>query len=163
MRTTLRVSDIPPTILRAGFPERNGSGTMPAMTLSRTEFDALVETVIDRLPKEVRKLLEEVPVIVEDEPTDEQLDDVGIDPDCIDPDGDEIDLCGLHFGIPIGEKSIFSLPDVPSQIFIFRGPILRQSARSRKSIERQIEITLLHEIGHHFGFDHDKLRALGYD
>jgi predicted Zn-dependent protease with MMP-like domain len=124
---------------------------------ARTEFDELFDRVIDRLPAEVKKLLEETPVVVEDEPSGEILEEVGID-----PKAGDADLCGLHSAIPLNQRSVFETPLIPGQIFLFRGPIYRIARGSRAILHKQIEITLLHELGHHFGFNHDKLRAMGY-
>jgi len=125
--------------------------------VARAEFDKYFKKIVAKLPTDVRRLLEETPIIVEDEPSPEMLEEVGMDRDTQTPD-----LCGLHSGIPLNQRSLFETPLIPGQIYLFRGPIYRLARGSKSILEKQIEITLLHELGHHFGFSHDKLRAMGY-
>jgi len=131
----------------------------------RDLFDRLLEAEIDALPEHVRELLDEVPVIVEDEPSDALLDDLGMEP------GD--DLYGLHSGTALTERSVEAPPDVPDQIMLFRGPLLRMTGggvhptrrkrpKDMEALREQVRITLLHEIGHHFGLDEEDLDRLGY-
>lgn len=114
----------------------------------RRLFDSILRRLIGELPDHLRQHLEEVPIIVEDEPEDES-------------DG-KSDLCGQHWGTPLTERSVTESRLDPDRILIFRGPILRLSGRSRRTLETQIRITLLHELGHHFGFTEEDLDALGY-
>jgi len=123
----------------------------------RETFDDILDAIVEALPDHLHDLMAEVPVIVEDEPTDELLEDMDM--------GVDEDLCGLHWGTPLTERSVTQLPDVPDRIMIFRGPIMRLArahGRGRGELEKQIRITLLHEIGHHFGLDEDDLARLGY-
>lgn len=128
----------------------------------RDIFDRLLDGLVDRLPEHVAALLDEVPLIVEDEPGDALLDELGMRRDD--------DLLGLHTGTAITERSVEDACDMPDRIELFRGPIMRMAQWSYRSRERgsraelknQVRITLLHEIGHHFGLDEDDLEELGY-
>jgi predicted Zn-dependent protease with MMP-like domain len=130
----------------------------------REVFDAILDRQIEALPQQLHALLEEVPLIVEDEPTAELLRELGMEPD------DE--LCGLHSGVALTERSVMppAEMDVPDHMMLFRGPILRLSGydmsrsgrRAHRRLEEEIHVTLLHEIGHHFGLDEDDLASLGY-
>lgn len=124
----------------------------------RKQFDKILESVISELPENVRELLNEVPVIVEDEPSREILREL----DAVN-DGEPSDLCGLHSGIPITEKSVQDANPVNPVILIFRGPILRLAEGDLEELEEQIKITLLHEIAHHFGFSEEDLEKIGFD
>lgn len=124
---------------------------------TREEFDRLLEEVFAQLPGYVREKLEEVPVIVEDEPDDELRLDMG-ETELDEPS----DLCGLQHGVPLTEKSDFLAEMSAPVIMIFRGPIFRLSEGSSSELRKQIRITLLHEIGHHFGFSEEQLHAMGY-
>ncbi|HUP58076.1 MAG TPA: metallopeptidase family protein [Bdellovibrionota bacterium] len=124
----------------------------------RDEFDRIFEEVFDGLPDDVAELLEEVPVIVEDEPSREVLAEFGIK-----ARPGEADLCGLHAGLPLPDRSVFEPSTGPTRICLFRGPILRLADGRPRALARQIRITLLHEIGHLFGFSEERLRDLGYD
>ncbi|MEM6458064.1 MAG: metallopeptidase family protein [Planctomycetota bacterium] len=136
-------------------------------SVSRRErdlFDRLLDAEVDALPEALRELLERVPLIVDDEPTPRLLESLGMSA------ADDADLCGLHEGVPLTERSVEDVPDVPEQMMLFRGPILRladypergPTAADEAELRRQVHITLLHEMGHHFGLDEDDLEALGY-
>lgn len=122
----------------------------------RDRFDSLLENVLEELPGFVRTQLDEVPVIVEDEPSEEILEEMGL------PGGEPSDLCGLHSGIPLTERTPSAPSAQGSSILIFRGPILRLADGSEEALAEEIRITLLHEIGHHFGFSEEDLEEMGY-
>jgi len=126
----------------------------------RDLFDRMLDEMVNELPDRLRSLLEEVPLIVEDAPSRQLLEELDIDPR-------ESDLCGLHWGVPITERSVWQSGTFPDRMMLFRAPIMRLAHyRGRRSDEpalrEQIRITLLHEIGHHFGLDEDDLASLGY-
>lgn len=136
-------------------------GTIDSET--RRLFDDLLERILAELPESIQQLLEEVPLIVEDEPSPRLLREMGLS-------RHDTLLCGLHWGIPLTHRSVEHSATMPDRMMLFRGPILRtagyrlgrQAASAMDELERQIRITLLHEIGHHFGLDEDDLAALGY-
>lgn len=127
----------------------------------RRLFDQLLEGLIDELPEQLHELLEEVPLIVEDEPSRTLLRELDMDPR-------EADLCGLHWGVPLTDRSVEQSGTLPDRMMLFRGPIMRLARHHgrggpwRDALQEQVRITLLHEIGHHFGLDEDDLDALGY-
>lgn len=116
----------------------------------------MFEDVLDSLPGHLHELIERVPVIVEDRASRKLLVSLGMDPD-------EDDLFGLHTGVPMTEKSVEG-EAVPGEdyILIFREPILDAAGGDPVALEREIRVTLLHEIGHQFGLDEDDLADLGY-
>ena len=133
----------------------------------RRAFDRVLERLIDGLPDDLLDLLDELPLIVEDEPSADLLREMGMDEDA--------ELCGLHEGTALTDRSVEAPPGVPDRMMLFRGPILRlagwpenqgtnatESAAAQAELERQVRIALLHEIGHHFGLDEEDLDALGY-
>jgi predicted Zn-dependent protease with MMP-like domain len=125
-------------------------------------FDELLGQLIDELPQQLSELLEEVPLIVEDEPSPQLLDELEVNSGWT--------LCGLHWGTPLTHRSVEAPPHMPDRMMLFRGPImrlagfpsLRRKAQALDALRDQIRITLLHEIGHHFGLDEDDLATLGY-
>jgi predicted Zn-dependent protease with MMP-like domain len=121
------------------------------MRVSRDEFETLVEKAVAGLPEEFRRLLDNVAVMVEEEPSAEDLEVVGIDPD--DPDRDE--LFGLYQGVPLPERDS-SYSALPDRIVIYRGPILR-CCESRREVLREVRDTVLHELGHYYGLEEDEL------
>jgi len=124
----------------------------------RSRFDALLESILGDLPESIRELLEETPLVVEDAPSESLLLEVGLDPD-------EDDLCGLHSGVPLTERSVDGVNDGPELIHLFRIGIIDHAGgwdEGDEPVRREIRITLLHEIGHHFGLDEADLEELGY-
>ncbi|MFN3166271.1 MAG: metallopeptidase family protein [Phycisphaeraceae bacterium] len=131
----------------------------------RDIFDDILEAELDALPPDAMAVIQESAVIVEDEPDADLVASLGMTP------AEGRDLCGLHDGIPETEQSVDDTYMLPTQIMLFRGPIIRLAGyenRRGKEINRdelvnQVRITLLHEIGHQFGMDEDDLTELGYD
>jgi predicted Zn-dependent protease with MMP-like domain len=113
--------------------------------ISPAEFDSLVEEALEQLPQRFADLLENVVVVVEEEPSDEDLEVAGND-----------ELLGIYRGIALTRRSHNMLPALPDQIAIFRGPILRV-ARNRRAAIREIRQTVIHELGHYFGLRDDEM------
>jgi predicted Zn-dependent protease with MMP-like domain len=135
----------------------------------RDRFDALLERVLATLPPRLHELLEEAPLIVEDGPSRELLEEIGMG----DAEG-EI-LCGLHSGTPLTERSVSHGHDHPETIHLFRAGIIEmaggwepwvtddgEEVGGEERVQEEIRITLLHEIGHHFGLEEEDLEELGY-
>lgn len=125
----------------------------------RERFDRLLESVLAELPQNIHQLLEETPLVVEDHPSDEIMDEMGLE--YID------ELCGLYTGIPLSEPESRAHRNLPDRVMLFREGVLSAAADSTGQIRtpelrRQMKITVLHEIGHHHGLDEDDLRRLGY-
>ena len=120
----------------------------------RRRFDEVLETVLAALPQRLHALLEESPVIVEDRPSARLLQELKLSSDDL--------LCGLHSGTPLTERSVEHSPELPETIHLFREGIL-ELAGDWSLLQREIRITLLHEIGHHFGLEEDDLAELGYE
>lgn len=131
---------------------------------ARRRFDELVEQAIASLPPRIRQLLDEVPVVVMDRPDADMLRDSGLDPD--DPEAAD-ELCGLHTGTALTQRSVEHSGDLPTVIHLFRRGIVAAAGGwhgpdADRRIYAEIRTTLLHEIGHHFGLDEDDLEQLGY-
>ncbi|MGH9655478.1 MAG: metallopeptidase family protein, partial [Bryobacteraceae bacterium] len=91
-----------------------------------------------------------VAIVVEDEPAPAQLRARGVAPGST--------LLGLYEGRPLTQRSVFEGFHLPDRITIFQRPHER-IARSREHLERLVEETLWHEIAHHFGMDEREVRA----
>lgn len=114
--------------------------------LSRRDFEQLVEQALGELPERFAALLDNVAVVVEEEPTDEDL-------DLLDEDADE--LLGIYRGTPMTERH-FDAIHLPDQVAIFRGPILRV-AQNRRDVLDEVRDTVIHELGHYFGLDDEEM------
>lgn len=112
-------------------------------------FEREVERVLRSLPPDISAMLENVDVVVADEPTADQLGHVET----------EDSLFGLYEGIPQTERSGYNLA-LPDKITIFRGPIERACSTDAE-IAEEIRVTVLHELAHHIGFDEDRIEELG--
>jgi predicted Zn-dependent protease with MMP-like domain len=114
------------------------------------EFESLVEQAIDELPERFARLLDNVVIVVEDEPADEDL-------ELLDDEGEDDDeLLGIYRGVARPHRTHDMLPALPDQIAIFRGPILR-IARSHREVVREVRDTIIHELGHYFGLHDDEM------
>ncbi|MEN0019433.1 MAG: metallopeptidase family protein [Planctomycetota bacterium] len=127
----------------------------------RERFDAMVAAVIDGLPAGVQRVLDEVSVTVLDRPTPVMLAELGMS------EADADDVCGLHTGVGLTERGIEDQPMAPDVIHLFRFGTVRvargwHGPDADARIGEEIRITLLHEIGHHFGLDETDLDDLGY-
>jgi predicted Zn-dependent protease with MMP-like domain len=115
------------------------------MHLTRTEFEHVVEEALRTLPPQFAELVDNVAIVVEEEPSDEDLELV---------EDDDGELLGIYRGVARTRRTHDMLPMLPDQVAIFRGPILRV-ARSRHDALREIRDTVIHELGHYFGL-HDE-------
>lgn len=111
--------------------------------MGRDEFERLVGEAIDEVPEPFASALDEVAVVVEDRAPREMG-----------------SLYGLYTGVPLTEGVIPS-GMLPARIAVYMHPLLEHCADADEIVE-QVRITVLHELGHHLGFDEDDLDALGY-
>lgn len=116
---------------------------MAVVEVSAEEFDELVDRALDGIPEELASLVENVVVLVEDEPPP-----------------DDPYLLGLYDGIALTERRANESME-PDRIFIYRGPLTRM-CETPEELEDEVRITVVHEIGHHFGIDDRRLHDLGY-
>jgi predicted Zn-dependent protease with MMP-like domain len=117
----------------------------------RARFRKLVERTVRGLPDGIIDRLENVEIVVDDEPTPEQIDA---------RDGDSGELFGIYEGTPLSQRGSSYTMVVPDRIVIFRGPLERACANPSE-IAEEVRITVLHELAHHFGFDEDEIEELG--
>jgi predicted Zn-dependent protease with MMP-like domain len=122
--------------------------------VSDVEFARLVQEAIAQLPDRWRATIEaDVPVQIRPRPSLRKLRVLGMD-------ADEL-LLGLYEGIPLTERHVEEPPRVPDVITLFKEDI-EDASEGPEDLVEQVRITLLHELGHHFGLDEDDLDSLGY-
>ncbi|HZY74657.1 MAG TPA: metallopeptidase family protein [Edaphobacter sp.] len=114
------------------------------------EFDRLVEDAFARIPARFRRRLRNVAMVVEREPSPDQLRQAGVGPGGT--------LLGLYQGRPLPVRSVFESFRMPDRITIFQGPHERL-ARDPAHLRRMIEETVWHEIAHYFGMDERAVRT----
>ena len=128
----------------------------------RQRFERIVIRALDGLSPEVVAMLDNVEIIVEDEPTAEQLALGQGYPDPYESAGDdgEETLFGLYEGVPLTRRGSDYHLVPPDRITIFRGP-LERAYTSPQAIAREVRVTVMHELGHHLGFEESGLETLG--
>jgi predicted Zn-dependent protease with MMP-like domain len=122
--------------------------------LDKDEIRKEVARVLDKLPRQFRRQLHNVEVVIEERPDEDLLLEAGLDPR-------HDTLYGLYQGVPLSERSSVYPPILPDKITIFSEP-LRRDFPDPDDLREQIRTTLLHEIAHYFGFDDDEIDKLGY-
>lgn len=122
--------------------------------VSDVEFAGLVQEAIAQLPGRWRLTIEaEVPVRVEPRPSGRLLRELGMEQDEL--------LLGLYEGAPLTDRHIEDTGRLPDAITLYKQDI-EDASEDRRDLIEQVRITLLHELGHHFGLDEDDLERLGY-
>lgn len=121
--------------------------------MKRAEFEALVESALRRIPRRFRDAMQNLGIIVEDWPDPDLMEEVT-------GDRDEV-LYGLFTGRPLTERRYDDWGELPSMIHIYQKP-LEEDFPNRDELEREIEITLAHEIAHYLGIDEETLDTYGY-
>jgi len=120
---------------------------------SLDDLAALAERAFAALPDDFRRMTGEVVFRVDDFPTDEVLDDLGLE--------DPFQLTGLYSGVDLGNRSVLDPSPQPSMIFLYRRPILDEWAeRGDVTLAELVSHVLVHEIGHHFGLSDPDIEAI---
>jgi predicted Zn-dependent protease with MMP-like domain len=114
------------------------------------EFDRLVAEAWSRIPPRFRRRMQNIALLVEDEPSPAQLARGRV------PRGGT--LLGLYEGRPLTQRSVFESFAMPDRITIFQGPHQRL-ARSPEDLAKMVEDTVWHEVAHYFGMDERQVRA----
>ena len=120
---------------------------MSSSRISPKQFDSYVEEALSSVPATFRKYLENVVVVVEEEPEKEDYDQTDT------PDDEE--LFGIFRGVPYFERDAMT-SHLPAQVAIFRGPILRCCATRGEAV-REIRDTVVHELGHMLGLRDEEM------
>ncbi len=115
-------------------------------------IEALAQAAIERLPDLFRRHLAHVLLRVEDFPSDEVMDAMGLE--------SEFDILGLYQGVPMGDKSAMGSGAMPDIIFLYRRPMLDYWADTGESLEHIVTHVLVHEVGHHFGLSDDDMERI---
>jgi predicted Zn-dependent protease with MMP-like domain len=108
------------------------------LRLSRRGFERLVTKALASLPEEFQNRLENVVVLIEDEPPE-----------------DMSGTLGLYEGVPLVERTLYDT-SLPDRITLFKGPIER-ACHTEDEIESEIRLTVFHEVGHFFGLEEEQL------
>ena len=118
--------------------------------MDRSSFEKLVENALTRLPHRFKQKIKNISIEVEDSPSPEVLQDMGIERGT---------LFGLYQGVPLPAREWNYGNVLPDRIVIYQRPI-EQAAQSPEEIEEVVLETVIHEIGHYFGFNDDELYSI---
>jgi len=121
------------------------------IAMSEREFDQAVQDALAEIPDEFRPYLENVVIEVQRVPSAKLLADEDV------PE----DILGLYVGVPLEEQGSEYSGHLPDRVLIFRDTLC-DMCETREELIDEIRVTVLHEIGHHFGLDEDRLEELGY-
>ena len=119
--------------------------------MTRERFQQLVDEALETIPEDFRDAMQNIAIVIEDEPSPEQLDEVGIEP----PDT----LLGLYEGTPLTERQWAHGNTLPDKITLFQGPI-EDASDDEDDVVVAIGETLIHEIGHYFGLSEEEIEAI---
>ena len=114
-------------------------------------FHKHVAKALEEIPEEFQERMENVEVLVEDFADPETLRSVGLE--------SPWELLGLYVGVPLSQRSFFGSSYLPERIYLYRRPILR-AAGGHHSVVSTIREVVIHEVGHHFGFDDEELERM---
>jgi len=113
--------------------------------MARDLFERTIARTLEELPPQFRSHLDNVQVLIEGEHPDEP------------------DLYGLYEGIPLPERTSEGMDlREPDRVWVFRRPLTEDFGSDPVTLAREIRVTLLHELAHHFGIDDDRLMELGW-
>lgn len=121
--------------------------------MNRDRFEALVEHTLQCIPETFRCAMGNVVILIDDWPTRELMNELYGDADTY--------VYGMFTGTPLPEQHVQDFGDLPAQIQVFQGA-LEHDFEDPAELERELKITLIHEIAHYMGFDEEQLEALGY-
>ena len=119
--------------------------------MRRRDFEKLVEHALETIPRDFRDAIRNMAIVIEDEPSDDLLDEMGIEP--------EGTLLGLYQGIPLPERPWAQGNTLPDRVTLFQGPI-EDVGEEERDIVKVIGETLIHELGHYFGLSEKEIEAI---
>jgi len=121
------------------------------MKLTRQAFEDVVVAALKGLPKGLRKKMENIDVVVEDAASRDLLVEMGL--------RSPFNLLGLYQGIPLDRRGFYYGNVLPDKITLFQMPI-ESICQNEDEIREKIREVVIHEVGHYFGLNDDRLREL---
>lgn len=119
--------------------------------MRRARFRRLVQRALDEIPEELAERMDNVVILLRNQPTSEELESLGLGP--------RQTLLGLYVGRPLTDRGWYG-ETLPDRIMIYQQPI-ESICRTEEEVVDQVRETVLHEVAHHFGIDDDRLDQIG--
>jgi predicted Zn-dependent protease with MMP-like domain len=116
---------------------------------SAADIVEIARAALTDIPEELRRHVGGVAILVEEFPDDDTEEEMGLE--------SPFDLLGLYQGVSLDRKSVSDAPDDLDRIFLYRRPLLDYWCETGESLEAIVRNTLIHEIGHHFGFSDEDM------
>jgi predicted Zn-dependent protease with MMP-like domain len=120
--------------------------------MTRERFKQLVEEAIDTIPVRFAQEVKNVAIVIEDEPSDELLDEMEMGPDDT--------ILGLYTGVPLTERGWAHGNALPDRITLYQTTIEEECEDDEDEIVVAIGETLIHELGHYFGMSEDEIMEI---
>jgi predicted Zn-dependent protease with MMP-like domain len=121
---------------------------------SPDDIERLGQQVLDELPDTFRSFVRDVVITVQDFADDATLHNMDID--------NPFDLLGLYHGVPVGHESTLAQRQDVDMIYLYRRPLLNYWCETGEPLAAIVRNTLIHEIGHHFGFSDDDMEQIEF-
>ena len=119
--------------------------------MTRDRFTKIVEEALHRIPSRFRAAIDNVAVVVEDEPAQDVLDDLDLEPGAT--------LFGLYHGIPLTQRTSSYGNTLPDRISIYQRPI-EEACEDEDDIRNCVIETVIHEFGHYFGLSEEEIEEI---
>ena len=124
------------------------------MKLTREEFEEAVVAALKRLPKFIKKKMENVDVVLEPKASQEVLNEMSL--------RSPFELLGLYQGVPYDRRGFYYGNVLPDKITLFQIPI-ESICQTKEEVDEKVREVIIHEVGHYFGLDDKRLRELERD
>ena len=121
------------------------------MKLTRREFEEVVVSALRRLPKFFKKKMKNVDVVVENRAPRDLLSEMGLQ--------SPSELLGLYQGVPLDRRGFYYGNVLPDKITLFQNPI-ESICKTKEEVKEKVREVIIHEVGHYFGLDDERLREL---
>ena len=121
------------------------------MRLTRKEFEKVVVSALEGLPKSLKYRMENVDVVIENRVSPDLLSEIGL--------RSPSDLLGLYQGIPLDQRGFYYGNVLPDKITLFQDPI-ESICKTKEEVEEKVREVVIHEVGHYFGLDEERLEEL---
>ncbi len=116
-----------------------------SLQVTPAAFDRLVHRAVATLPPQFKRWMENVVIAVQEEASEDLLDELEAD-----------ELLGVYLGVPLTERHPDDPYQLPDQILLFRGPLVR-ACDTLEELEEEVRITVVHEVGHFFGLSEEEI------